>query len=455
MATSTASEPARSHWPVTFWYLLAAAVAIRVVLIVVSLNVHTPSSHPAEQSDMQQYMSGGEYFANGMSPPGKLLPQRDRLLPIVLGGVFAFTGRSIPSAQITDMILALSGLFVLFPLARMLLPDRLALAACGVWVFDPQFVGQSCLPLSENLATPLYILALYCLARSRTSQSIAWFVLASAVLAIAVWARASTILLAGAVLIWILFWPRPFLHRAGLIAVMLIFVGGSWLAASAMSYRLFGFFAPNSHTSILWDNAANKLMVQTGQARDLDDARQKRRASLLQQLGPDASLADRMARSRANAIELVREHPGLQIRNHVQAFVATAFMPDRWSMTSLLGIKSSGGIWHARGGLSGKIRMVVARWGWPTIAYAIVHFVFTLLIWWWALRSIPLWIRGENRAVFLLLALAVAAILTAGVINVEGMPRYRLPAMPMLAVLAACGFMRASGRTPQPSSAHE
>lgn len=442
MSFSFGQDQGQSSWPKAFWYLLVVAVVLRLVLVCVSLRVHTPASHPAECSDMRQFMSAGEYFANGMSPPGQLLPQRDRLLPLALGGVFAFTGRSIPAAQLTCIAFSMSGIFALFALARMLVAEQWALLACALWVFDPQFIGQSCLPLSENLATPLYILALWCLVRGRAEQSTGWLILSAAVLAVGIWARACTILLAAAVLVWLLAWPVSLHRRAFLITIVIAFVGASWLAASAMSYKLFGFFAPNSHTAILWDHSANKLLVQTGQARDQNDARDQRREQVSRRFGPEASLPDRMAASRATAIQLVREHPWLQLRNHAQAFVATAFMPDRWSMTSLLGISSSGGVWHGRGGFVEKIRLVIDRWGGPTIAYAAIHFVFTMALWWFALRSVPEWFAGKDRAVLWLLVLALGAILSAGVINVEGIPRYRLPGMPMLVLLAVRGLAR-------------
>jgi len=428
-------------------------MAVRLVLIAISLCVHpNPADHPAEKSDMRQYMQGGEYFARGMWPPGALLPQRDRLLPMVLGGVFVFTGRSIPAAQITDMILATSGLFALFPLARMFVSERLAVLACGLWVFDPQFVGQSCLPLSENLATPLYILAMFCLVRGRERQSPRWALLAAVVLAIALWARASTVLLAAGVMLWLCGWPGSAWKRASLIALTFAFVGASWLGASVLSYRLFGFFAPNTHTYILWDNAANKLLVQTGQARDLREAHLMRLEQIRRDLGPDASLRDRLTAAKASAIDLVKKHPLLQLRNHTQAFIATAFMPDRWSMTSLLGIGSEGGTWHSTAGLKAKLRMVVVRWGWPTILYATGNFVFTMILWWWAARSTPQWFKSRHRGVLLLLGLALITTLAAGVINIEGMPRYRLPAMPMLVLLAVAGLGR--GRRHPPRGEH-
>jgi hypothetical protein len=215
-----------------------------------------------------------------------------------------------------------------------------------------------------------------------------------------------------------------------------------WISASALSYRWFGLFVPNTHTYLLWENAAAKIIVQTGRARDMAQARLIRRDELARTLGPNATLPERLEAGKKTAVQVVREHPGLALRNHVQAFIATAFMPDRWSITCLVGIGSEGGIWHSTAGLTGKLRMVIARWGWPTVVYATLHFFFTLAVWWLAARSIPLWFAPEHRATFWLLVLVLFSVLAAGTVNVEGMPRYRLCAMPMLAVLAAAGWAR-------------
>ena len=435
-------QPSVPHrWPRAFWVLLAVALVVRLLLVFISLQVYPDrTEHPAERSDMFQYMNAGEFFATGMQRIELLPPQRDRLLPLILGGAFGIAGgRSIAAAQVADVLVAVSGLFFLFPLARRLMSDGAALLACGLWAFDPQFLGQSCLPLSENVSTPLYIAALYGLTRADQDGSRGWFAFAAAALGVAVWGRAATVLVGIAVVVWLACRRVARLPRWAAITCMVAVISAGWLSASALSYHCFGLFAPNTHTYLLWENEAAKLMVQTGQARDAKQARQIRQDELTRRLGPQAGQLERLKAGRATAIDLVRGHPGLTLRNHAQAFIATTLMPDRWSITSLVGIPSEGGIWHSQAGLMGKVKMLADRWGWPTIAYAGVHFLFTLALWGLAARSMPRWF-GQHRAIWWLLALMLLSVLASGTINVEGMPRYRLPAMPMLAMMAAAGW---------------
>lgn len=442
---------ARFSYGRAFWIVASLALLIRLTLIIVSHVVdHGDIVHPADFSDSALYVDFGALFANGLEPREQIPPDRDRLLPFVLGLVFRVTGRSVGAAQVTAAISAVLGLLWLYPLARQCLGPRTSLLACCLWTFDPSFLGQSCLPLTANLATPLVIGLLWLLVRARKRDSTALVFAAGGLLVLAIHARAGTIVLAGPVALWLLGWSGRYRRRLLLASLFSATAIAGWLSSCYVSYQLFGIFTPNTHSYQLWGHAAAKLMVQTGQAETMDEAKERRERDARSRLPADATHAEYLNGKRASDIAYIKQHPMQQLRNHLLALVATTVMPDRWSLPSLVGVYRVGGIWHKPVGLLDKARLAFQQWGPAVAAFAIAHFVFTAVLWLGVFLSIPALITGQHRAIAWLLALTLVGVIAAGAINVEATPRYRLPAVPMMALLTAMAIEHRVTRRSQP-----
>ncbi len=440
---------ARSLWlplrrfPLGFWLLLSAAVAVRMALIVVSQNVdHGDVIHPADFSDCQNYNDYGVLFANGLTPRDEIPPQRDRLLPLILGVVFHFTGRSVASSQIVNALIATSGMFWLFLLAREVLPVRLSLVVCAVWVFDPSFVGQSCLPLTENIATPLLICAVWLAVRGRRCGDVVSLWASAIVLTGSFFARASMWAVTPAAVVWIAAWPVGWRRRAVLSVGFLAIMVSAWCCSSYVSYRLFGVFTPNTHSYALWGHAAAKIMIQEGLVDSMPEAKRLRERQARAELPAATTFAQYVRFKRDRDRAYVLSHPLLAVRNHFQALVGAAVMPERWSVPALLGVHRAGGIWQRPVGLMQKFLLAIRQWGVLVSVYTGVNGLYTLLLWCGVAMSLPLLWSGEQRYVVWLLMLVTVAVVLSGAINVEAAPRYRLPAVPMMSMLAMMGWVR-------------
>jgi Dolichyl-phosphate-mannose-protein mannosyltransferase len=439
-ATTTSAE---SRLPASFWGLIGVALVLRLALIGVSQVVdHGDVIHPATQGDAKQYMDFGESFANGLQPDNVIYPHRDRLLPFLLGVVFSFTGRSIFAAQLLCATVAVLGTIPMYLAARLVLSRRFALLATGLWLFDPSFVGQSCMPLTENIQTPLIVLALWLglLGRTKNSSPFVWA--SAGAMALAFFARSSTIALGLAVVIWLLCWPGGWRRRLTLAAGYAVVMMAAWTTSSYISYRLFGVFTPNTHTYSLWGHSAAKMLIQHGDAQSTEEGKEIRRSIARAQLPADATLAEFLTKKKQLDIQYIMQYPVLQLRNHVHALTAVLIMPDRWSIPAQIGIHRSGGLWQKPVSMTEKVRIAWRNWGPAVLLQVAAHMVFTVAIWIGVIAAVPQLWRGPNRAIVGLLILMIVSVISSSVLNIDAPPRYRLPAIPMMAILAAMSIQR-------------
>ncbi len=433
-----ATTSTESRLPRSFWILFCVALMLRLVLIGASQVVdHGSIVHPAAIGDANQYMEYGVLFANGLHPSDDIPPHRDRLLPFLLGLIFRFTGPSILAAQLLCATVAVLGLIPMYLASRLVLSERFALLASAIWVFDPSFIGQSCVPLTENIQTPLVILALWMILKARAQDSSPLVWASAGAMTLAFFARSSAIAMGLGVVIWLLWWPGRWRRRLILTATYTCVLVAAWTTSSYISYRQFGVFTPNTHTYALWGHAAAKMMIQHGDARSTEGGKELRRAEARAQLPDDATLAEYLVRKKQLDLAYIMQYPWLQFRNHLHALVAVSIMPDRWSIPAQFGIHRSGGLWQKPVGMTEKMRLAWHKWGPVVLMQVAAHMLFTGLLWIGVLIAIPLWWRGSNRATVGLLLLLVAAVISSSILNVDAPPRYRLPAIPMMAILAA------------------
>ncbi len=442
----TAADDSRyRRIPGEVWIVWGLALALRLGLIAISHSVdHGLVDHPANQSDCRHYLDYGQWFAGNAADPGRTFAQRDRGWPFLLGFVFRWTGRSVVLGQIVAAFVAVSGVFFLYLLARYWLSHRWSLLACVLWVFDPSFVGQSCFPLTENLATPLLIAALWMLVWAERSNSTWRAVAAAGLLVVSAHVRSAIFAVGLPFVLLGIGWCGSWRRRIVLAGLMTMIVGCGWLASSYVTYRMFGVFTPNTHSYSLWSHAAAKILMQQGAVASMPEGKRVLEESARRDFSGEHSGHDYLSAKRDRDRAFCLGHPYLLSRNFCQAFVGAALMPERWSVPALIGVHRSGGIWQSGGSLWDRGRMVLERWGLVVCGYLIVHAAFMGLIWVGMVLSIPRILTGVGRSISLLLLFSIGAVLVTGAMNVEATPRYRLPAMPMMCVLAGLGFERLS-----------
>lgn len=432
------SIPKPTRFPGAFWILFALAGGVRVGLIAVSQNVdHGEIVHPGDYGDTHNYLDYGVIFADGLEPRDQIPTNRDRLLPFSLGLIFRFTGRSVLAAQLLCAGFAQVGLILLYLLGRQLLAHKAALLACTLWTFDPSTLGQSCLPLTESVATPLLIGSLYLLVVARRHDSWSRLLASSVVLVLAFHARASTLSVGVAAAVWLLTWPQPWTRRLLRTAAYTGVLVAGWFSSCLISYELFGVFVPNTHAYSLWGHAAAKMMIQHGLAKNMHEGKDLREAEARGRVPPDASLAEFLEAKKQLDLAYIRRYPVLQLRNSLTALLATAVLPDRWSLPAMFGVHRSGGIWQRPVSAFEKAQLALRQWGPIVTVHVALHSVWTLVLWCGTLAAVPALLNRNRRAPVALLLLTVAAVLASGAINVEAEARYRLPAIPMMALLAA------------------
>lgn len=440
--------------PRALWIVFLLALALRVGLVVVSHRVeHEGGLHPVLRSDSGDYYEYAELFAESADKLDQGKPHRDRLLPLVLGLIFRVTGPALVVAQLTNVVLALLSIVLCYVLACRWMSPRHATLAAGLWALNPSFVAQSCLVLTETLSGVFTLAALLLVVRPGTAPTLRQTLLSAGFLALAFWTRASAIMPAPALAVWFLLGGCGWVRRLAHAGCFTVAMASAWLLACVVSDYQFGVFAPSTQGYALWDHAAAKIMVQTGQAKNLDEAKSIRRQRLRESLPADAGLQAYCELNAADARALVKQHLGLQARNHLSALVATAFLPDRWSLPSLVGRRSAGGIWHSTGSFADKLTRVWTSWGPIALIFATLHGLLTVALWIGTVACLPLLRSATDRAAIMLFLLMIAAIIAGGALSVVAESRYRLPAAPLMAILTALAIDRHRARTPTSASA--
>jgi len=124
----------------------------------------------------------------------------------------------------------------------------------------------------------------------------------------------------------------------------------------------------------------------------------------------------------------------------VRSFIWLAFVPDRGGLNELIGAHAGAKSLVAAGGkLRERLEELFRS---PLLTVLVfIQFVLNLIIWLGVVRAILTWRRNSFREIALEiipLAIAVAMILLAS--GAEAYARYRMPAVPLLAIVAGVGW---------------
>lgn len=419
--------------------LLAAAGALLVLALVARVGVVLVTPNVEAANDAADYIRHAESIADGNGyPPSDISPggesaYRPPAWPHVLGGAFALTGPGVTEGRLTQAlvgtaVVALAGLVALQLWGAGVALLTLALAA----LYPPLVLGGSGL-LSEPLFAALVLAALAAILRFRQARGMRWAAIAGALAGLAILTRTNgaLLLLPLAVAAW--GHPRLSWQAARAPAVVLACAALAvtpWTIRNALTF------------DELVPVAAQAGITLAGTYNDTSRSDQRFPAAWRPpNLDPaNAALIERTRRAGEPAVddalgdaarEYAFDRPGyvaeVAWRNslRVLGLGGTAF--DRQAMAFELGLGSR---WSDLGTLGFFVFAALALIG-----------AFTA-----AARRAPWWIW------------AVPLLTVAAVVAITASQRFRYPADPFVAMLAALAVdaaltRRRASRSPRPARA--
>jgi 4-amino-4-deoxy-L-arabinose transferase-like glycosyltransferase len=326
-----------------------------------------------------------------------------------LGAAFTATGSLVAVQYLQSGVAAL-----LVPavglLGRTAFGETAGLAAAGIAAFYPELVWFASHFWAETLFTALLWWAMERLAASDARGSAAAALGAGALFGLAILTRETVLYFVPLAAVW-LAWKRPGgLRRAALLVAGSLAVVGPW---TVRNYLVFDAFVPVS--------TAGALNLWQGNTR-------LTRQEVYEEHWRVHGRIAQYQHARARAIEAILERQPLWILEKLRSE-----LPEFWAVHAQPVV-------HLERGAYGAVRRPAAL---AAVAIVLVPYVAVLVLFVIGLERIP---RG--RLPLLVLAFLLFYVLLH--VAAHGYPRYRLPAMPALFLVA--GHALAAWREPRPAA---
>jgi 4-amino-4-deoxy-L-arabinose transferase-like glycosyltransferase len=155
-------------------------------------------------------------------------------------------------------------------------------------------------------------------------------------------------------------------------------------------------------------------------------------------------LTPRMTR---DALKILLDHPLATIIMTLRTFIWLAIVPERAGLNILIGANAGATSYYAASGqILARIRELFKS---PLLtALVCLQFFLNLLLWTGVARTVLLWRRSSAREIALeIIPFAIAIAMIALASGAEAYARYRMPAAPLLAILAGIGWAGARLRS--------
>lgn len=399
--------------------ILAAGLVVRLVLFAVAHDL------PLERDEVQyQEIAVSVAEGRGFALEGRLTSWRPPLYPFMMAMLYRATGATDPVVvRLVQALLSLATGLLVFRLALTLFGRRVARAAAAVTVFYPSLLLYNNHVLTEVLFIFLCVLSAWGLAAYLATPR-AWYAAgAGLALGLAVLTREvvwPTVALMSLVMGWgaRVGWRRWAAHTAVLVGALLV-VTVPWAVRNTRVQGVVTLIATNGGPVFLAGNYEHTPWDRPWQANALPGELKVRRL-----FSPDLSegAVQRLAVQRA--LDYIREHPWLTLRNTVIR-VANLWGLER-EMTGVLARGDYGPVSGAT---------VVAVTALLNAAYLAV------LLPGLAVLFLALAHRSPGMA-WHLYVLGMIAFTTLAHAPVSAHPRYHLPLIPLLGLYAVQAWAR-------------
>jgi hypothetical protein len=304
----------------------------------------------------------------------------------------------------------------------------------------PSIVASNSL-LTEALFTSLVTAAILLQLAAVLSDAVDVKAIASVVIAALFIGLATLVRPIGEVLIVVAPLPVIFLHQlvpAKRIVLALLAVSVPLVVIAGWSYRNcerrgIWTFSTVGALDTYYYRAAGVLAYENGRSfHEVQSELLQSTGNSVEALSP--SVTEELGR-RGRAI--LRSHPGALCIVTLRGFLKTSFGVDRSGLRILCGYETPRN--EAKLGISQKIFSVLS---FPLLSFVLLM-EFGLLAFTWAGVGRALWClrysQSRNNAL-IIIPLFAAVLLLAAAAGPEGYDRFRVPAMPMLAIVAAAGW---------------
>ncbi len=368
---------------------------------------------------------------------------------------FSFAGPvAVALVQVTISVISV---LLVWRLGQTVCEDaKISITAAWIFAFEPLSITYSILLLSETLFLALFLLSLIQLAEFIGRRQLPGLVAVGCWLAAATFVRPVTYYLAGALAAGLflalvrvprLRWKAP--------AVLLISVL-PWLAVwqirNQVETGFAGFSSIEAHNLYFFSAGEVKATVEHRSLDQVDADLGYDDVALFVSTHPGTdgwSESHRLLFMRSQAGQVIRAHPWVFLRTHVQGMIRTVFNPGAAVPASLLGMPVDGSTFvrEQAEGPGAAAWQAVTRFPLQTALMAALAgillgtYIFALLgALRWSAPSALLW-----------LLLGVVAYFFAVSGGAVGEARFRLPVMPIICILAATGVVC---RKRNPESSH-
>jgi 4-amino-4-deoxy-L-arabinose transferase-like glycosyltransferase len=429
--------PTGSVWSNVARHRMMAAVVCLALLVRVGIYAaHVPFPPLAKDDSVYDNLAwnmvSGHGFSNSVAPPYEPMAVRTPGYPAFLALVYEVEGHSPDAVRAAQIVLSLITCVLVYLLALRLMRKSQAIAAAALYAILPAAAYYPSLLLTEANQALLVTLIVYCAYRCQDSpRSARWYVGCGAALTCAIMFRPDYQLLMlplfGA-LILVASHRRPVAYRSLAAVFLVVLLLTPWVVRNYVAFgRYIGLSSGSGHTAL-----AGKLEAEGLTGAKLDTALQQRYGQAFEKKYGrrmtflDGALPEQDELRKREFVEFVKSNP-LSYTKQSVARVVVLWQPRSWSDAV---------------GVDGDLSEYYSARRWPALAVKVGMLMLDAAV--IGLAALGMvsglfnWKRFAIIGVVIVYACAIYGLVYSGA-------RYRVPLLPLAAILAVYGASRLAG----------
>jgi 4-amino-4-deoxy-L-arabinose transferase-like glycosyltransferase len=416
------------------WAVLALAAALRLLIFLAACQhperTLTPDSHSYLQAAWQ-------WLATGQYPP---TAYRTPVYPLFLSFIFGVAGPSLQAVVAMQSLLGVLNVWLAWELGRRLLTPQAAIAGAMLLAISPEGFAGGFYILTETLFTFLLLTSLLFLIKACQTGAKSSFAISAALMATAALCRPIALLLpvcivgilfAAPNLRWFEAIKRSLIYALVFAAVLAPWVFRNWTSLGAPVFSTTG-----SDLLLRYHSAALIASRQgVAEAQSRAELESRVRESLAREKLPDTEINRARVQSRL-ALQILGRHPLEYTALHLKRCLNN-FLPYLAPLFEITG-QTTGG----RGTLSvlnnqGLKAAIRHYFGDKTWLIGIAGPLLILLAAIYMAAAVSVVNLARHKAWFVLAVLLLPTLFLLLLPGSASEPRFRLPIMPLLCLLAA------------------